>query len=128
MRSRSGFTLVEAMVAVAILAIGFVGGMGALTRLGENEVKVRSSERVWHLAQQKLDEVIATGEVSQAPLDGTFEGANAKYSWALESEPTTSESIFSVRMTVWPTSASRESGSVTLIRLLYVPPTGGTTQ
>lgn len=121
MRSR-GFTLVEAIVSVALLGVGIVAALGALSEMTRTETRIRESSLLRRLAQSKFDEVVATEELAQAPLDGTFEDlGRPDVTFEVESEPATVENMVIVRTTTYFTSRGAESGT-TMTTILYQPP------
>lgn len=84
---RKGFSLIEALVAVTLVAVGVasaVQGIGSLNRA--NSILSRKQKLV-NLAIQKLDEMQATGETSEQ--GGTFEDEGVTgVTWELRVETT----------------------------------------
>ncbi len=124
---RKGFTLVEALVSVTLLAVGVAALMGALGSFSFSEAKALESEQGQRLALRKLDELKATGEIQQAPLSGTFqEDGDQNHEWKAELEPSGVENLNTVRVTV------TKSGSQTILGtaegLEFRPPVTGGTQ
>jgi prepilin-type N-terminal cleavage/methylation domain-containing protein len=62
---KKGFTLVEVVVSVALLAIGIVVSLGSLSAMTKTEVKLRKTEEMNRLAVQKIEEVLAVGNNSR---------------------------------------------------------------
>lgn len=124
---RKGFTLVEVMVAAAVLAIGVVAALGALGTLTSVDGKSRDTDRMVRLANEKLQELRATGELDLAPQSGNYENtADSRFAWAVEVEPSEVENLEIVRVTVHPANQD-ESAGFTITTLRFVPPeTGGT--
>ncbi len=116
---RRGFSLIEVLVAVVLLGIGVVGSLQALASLNRTEVNVRESQRTQQLAHQKLDELIATDEIQNAPLDGTFEDEGSpNLEWTLETEPSEVEALLIVRLSV-SKAGEDENRGFTVTTLLY---------
>jgi prepilin-type N-terminal cleavage/methylation domain-containing protein len=116
---RRGFSLIEVLVAVVLLGIGVVGSLQALASINRTEVNVRESQRTQQLAHQKLDELIATDEIQNAPLDGTFEDdGSPNLEWTLETEPSEVEALLIVRLGV-SKAGDDENRSFTVTTLLY---------
>ena len=74
-RRRRGFTLLEALAAVVLLGIGIVAAMGANAQIIHNEDRARSIERMQRLAQEKLAELVATGQATVS-TSGDFSDEN----------------------------------------------------
>ncbi len=99
-----GFTLVELLVAVVLTAVGIVSMVGALSGMTRAQTAVNERDTVFELAQEKYDELVATGAY-ETETDGDFEGRYAgRYSWSLEVIDTGTESLQSIRLTVSPVS------------------------
>lgn len=114
-----GFSLIEVLVAVVLLAIGVVGSLQALASLNRTEVNVRESRRTQQLAHQKLDELIATDEIQNAPLDGNFEDEGSpNLQWNLETEPSEEEALLIIRLSVSQDGDDEDRG-FTVTTLLY---------
>jgi len=125
---KKGFTLVEVVVSVALLAIGIVVSLGSLSAMTKTEVKLRKTEEMNRLAVQKIEEVLAVGNATTAETSGTFEDYGyTGYEWSLEVAPSGTENLDTIRVTVTEASANSSAG-VSVSSLLYTPPstTGAT--
>jgi prepilin-type N-terminal cleavage/methylation domain-containing protein len=125
---KKGFTLVEVVVSVALLAIGIVVSLGSLSAMTKTEVKLRKTEEMNRLAVQKIEEVLAVGNATTAETSGTFDDYGyTGYEWSLEVAPSGTENLDTVRVNVTEASANSSSG-VSVSSLLYTPPstTGAT--
>ena len=70
---RSGFTLLEVLVASALMAIAIVGLLSNLTTSMTNAAKLTDYDRAALLARRKMDEVLAASHVAKgAVLSGSF--------------------------------------------------------
>lgn len=82
-----GFTLLEVMVAMAILATAFA----AVLRLHADSMDMVIESRVYtraaELAQMKMTEVEVTGLEKLAMLSGEFQDIAPDYYWVVEVEP-----------------------------------------
>ncbi len=125
---KKGFTLVEVVVSVALLAIGIVVALGSLSAMTKTEVKLRKTEEMNRLAVQKIEEVLAVGNATTAETSGTFDDYGyTGYEWSLEVAPSGTENLDTIRVTVTEASANSSAG-VSVSSLLYTPPstTGAT--
>lgn len=125
---KKGFTLVEVVVSVALLAIGIVVSLGSLSAMTKTEVKLRKTEEMNRLAVQKIEEVLAVGNATTAETSGTFDDYGyTGYEWSLEVAPSGTENLDTIRVTVTEASANSSAG-VSISSLLYTPPstTGAT--
>lgn len=125
---KKGFTLVEVVVSVALLAIGIVVSLGSLSAMTKTEVKLRKTEEMNRLAVQKIEEVLAVGNATTAETSGTFDDYGyTGYEWSLEVAPSGTENLDTIRVTVTEASANFSAG-VSVSSLLYTPPstTGAT--
>lgn len=79
MRGDDGFTIIEALTAMAILAVGLVCLFGAGADALNASTHINSVDRAVLLAQSKLDEL----SLSSAPLatheSGEFAGSNVRW-------------------------------------------------
>ncbi len=125
---KKGFTIVEVVVSVALLAIGIVVSLGSLSAMTKTEVKLRKTEEMNRLAVQKIEEVLAVGNATTAETSGTFDDYGyTGYEWSLEVAPSGTENLDTIRVTVTEASANSSAG-VSVSSLLYTPPstTGAT--
>jgi type II secretion system protein I len=124
---RRGFTLVEALVAVAILTIGIVGAMGALGAMTRTEADARERETMQVLAAEKLEELLATGDAQNAMASGDFSDRQEdRYTWEADVQPTGVENLSALTVTV--TKRRDQDNTYSIDGLMFVAPqTGGET-
>lgn len=111
-----GFTLLEVMIALAIIGIALVTLLGLETRtiqLAERQQRVTQATL---LAQEKMTE-IEIGEQSRSVLgesEELFESPFDLYRWSVTSEPTPLPAIEMVTVTVaWGKAGSTEQVELT---------------
>jgi len=124
-KNRAGFTLLEALVAAALLATGVVAVLSAFGALNRTEASAREVETMQRLAFQKYDELLATSTDLTAPQDGDFSDRNIDgYTWKSEEEPSGVDNLDAVTVTVQK-SNDNSSNPLTGIAygLVYVTPT-----
>ena len=118
---KKGFTIVEVVVSVALLAIGIVVSLESLSAMTKTEVKLRKTEEMNRLAVQKIEEVLAVGNATTAETSGTFDDYGyTGYEWSLEVAPSGTENLDTIRVTVTEASANSSAG-VSVSSLLYTP-------
>lgn len=121
--NRRGFSLVEALVAVAITGIGVTAALGGIRAMTRTEGEARQSELMLRLAHEKYEEVMGTGEYASAPLTGDFRDRNLEgYYFRIETEPSGTENLDILRVTVNRSDGANEiAGKVA--GLVFIPPT-----
>jgi len=125
-RSR-GFTLIEALVATVVLAIGVVGVMGGYGAILNAERRLHESEQMQRLAHQKLDELVATGVATQGGQSGDFSDQDLPdIKWTVSSDTTSVANLNAISVTV--TKGSGQDAPKSEARtLLYIAPTTAST-
>jgi type II secretion system protein I len=121
---RRGFTLIEALVAVALLTGGIVAVLGSLGAMARTEARFRDQEQMQRLAVQKLDELVATIDVGAASESGDFKDQGEdRFVWSSDVGVTGVENLTAVTVTVRHTGSS-ETGSpdAKVTSLVYLPP------
>ncbi len=118
-----GFTLIEVLVAIVLVAVGVTGTLGALSAMAQSKVRLQQSQLMQKLANDKLAEVIATGDASNGSASGTFDSAGAeKMTWSTEDESTGVENLDAITVTV-----KQDDREVSASTLYYrAPATTGT--
>jgi prepilin-type N-terminal cleavage/methylation domain-containing protein len=86
-----GFTLIEVLVALVILAVGIVGiGRSYVTSVGALGIGRESTESLC-LLKQKISEIelgaIEAGGIDAGYSSGSFEGDYSDYEWEAEVRP-----------------------------------------
>ncbi|HZH97617.1 MAG TPA: prepilin-type N-terminal cleavage/methylation domain-containing protein [Fimbriimonadaceae bacterium] len=118
--ARRGFTLVEALVAVALTAIGVVAVLQGMAALTKAEAMMIEKERMQKLALDKYNEIAGTSD--RLTTTGDFSDRNEnRYSWSATVEPTGVESLDQLTVTVSLTGTNREREE-TVSGLIYEAP------
>jgi len=114
-----GFTLLEVMVAVAILAIAMVAILKANVQSLDTLIETRERTTVSMLAASKMAEVEAVGAADWSEFQGDFGEDYPGFTWRVETAPTEVERL--VRVAVIVQAREGGSGSETRIEeLLFV--------
>lgn len=73
MKSERGFTLLEVMVATAIMAIAVIALLGGLTQSVTNASRLRERDVIMALAKQQLNEIMMEVRLPRSrPLEGQW--------------------------------------------------------
>jgi prepilin-type N-terminal cleavage/methylation domain-containing protein len=124
LRPRAGFTLLEALAAVALLGIGIVATTSSFGALIRNEDRARMTEKMQGLAEAKLAELQALGTATTSANGDFTEEGEPDYTWSLEANTSGVTDLDAVKITV-----THENGGETakIDTLVYVPPQTSTT-
>ncbi len=118
-RSRAtGFTLLEVLVAVAILAIAMVAILKANVQNLDALTESRETSTASLLAASKLAEVEAAGAAKWTEFQGDFGEDYPDYTWELETTSTEVEGLMRVVVTVQRSGGSGEN-AVRIEELIY---------
>ena len=116
-------------MAIFLIGVTVVGMVGAMSGLVRAETAAKEKELASRLAEDKLDELIAT-EAWQTDTGGDFtDEPFTDYSWELEEVPTGTEGLTGLRVTVTSTK-HRGATSETIVfepTATAAPATGGGT-
>ena len=110
-RQQHGFTLLEALVATAVLGMAVAGLLGLLSGALRNAARLEAPERALLLGQSKLNELVSSGledeggKTSELPFDQTIEGRwDERFRWE-------------ARVTRFRSSPKRTPGELLLARV-----------
>jgi general secretion pathway protein I len=117
---RSGFTLLEVVVAIAVLAVALV----ALLTLRNRDVALQAHARhlvtATSLARAKLEELSRVTGADQEETSGNFGEHYPGFVWKREIEPTLVPAWLEMKVTVsWPEGARQEQ--VVLVTYMAEP-------
>jgi hypothetical protein len=125
---RRGFTLIEAIAAIALVTVGVVSSMSALAVMAKTDRLILEREQMQRLAVRKYDEIIATGQIDTAELSGDFTEQNIDgFEWNATMEPSGEENLEVLTITVNKTGDA-EGPQATMDGLLFRPPLQGGAQ
>lgn len=109
-RAQCGFTLVEVLVALAIVAIGMAALMAALSSSADSASYQRDKTFAEWVALNRIEEVrLASKRPSKGKSDGEVEMAGQKWRWAEEVQETEVKGILRIDVSVRPSSIPGDS-------------------
>lgn len=121
--SKRAFTLIEVMVSVVLLGIGIVVALGSLSAMTRGEIKIRRVDTLNRLATQKLDEILAVGQLNTAANSGTFEDIGfPDVEWSIETAPADLENLETVTVIVTDSSSPNDSDGIRMSSLIFTSP------
>jgi prepilin-type N-terminal cleavage/methylation domain-containing protein len=114
--TRRGFTLVEVLATLVLIGIVVPVAMRAMSAAVDAAGEARSIQEASQLAESKLNEVLAAGDLQRRSTAGTFEHRD-RYAYEIDSSPA---DFGCERLTVTVTWQRRgEERSLTMTTLLY---------
>lgn len=110
MRAR-GFTLVEVLVAVAVLAIAMAAVISAMARQADNAGYLKQKTLALLVAHNRLAELQIQGKTpGTGRADGKVEMSGVEWKWQTEVRPTEDDRLRRVEITV--SGPAQSSGSL----------------
>jgi prepilin-type N-terminal cleavage/methylation domain-containing protein len=110
-RSRSGFTLIEMIVATVVLAIGVIGTVGAFNAATKASVVASEQQTATMLAQKQIAEAEtqAEGNITGGESDGDFGIDYPGFRWKQSITATDYTYLFQISVTVsWGPAPQRQ--------------------
>jgi Tfp pilus assembly protein PilV len=123
---RSGLTILEVIVSLAIFLLALVGIGGLISFAGERALDVQYQTRALQIAQSKLAEVTA----GAIPLSGSSDSAveeDDNYRWSLSAEQGSVQGLWNITVTVTRQGAGGKV-QVALSQMILDPSVVGSTQ
>jgi len=119
MNSGRGFTLVEVMVALAVVAIALPALLVALYQHVDATGYLRDKSLAQLVASNKLEELRIISRASQSLLQGQDSGqatmAGRDWYWWIDSQPTQAENFYRVEIDVAADELQRDTPLYTLV-------------
>lgn len=101
MRSQSGFTLVEVMVALAIVALALAGAAISMSQMATNASSLRDRTYASWIAQNKIAELrLANVTPEVSTTSGEVEFGNTRWVWRAVVSETGVDSFWRIDVTV----------------------------
>jgi len=124
--SKRGFTILEAMVSLALTAVTIVGALGAIRAMTRSETIRMDTEYERRLAMEKYHEIVAVQDFTTA--SGDFNDRNdSHYAWEMSTTPTSITNLVTLTVKVHPTDSNETKDQVTVSGLIYQAPQTTTT-
>lgn len=118
---RRGFSMIEALASVVLIAIGIVVLTEGLNAFGRSQTRALEAEKMQRLAIRKYDEIVATGLLPTGESSGDFADVGAEpYKWTAERTPTGTANLDSITVDV-ERKSNRTSQPVEIQGLLCRP-------
>ena len=122
-KRKLGFTMIEVLVATVLLGLGITMGFSALSSMTRTELRVRQVEKMNLLAVQKLNEVIAYGNIANQQTDGSFSDfGDPDYKWTMDTTASGVDNVATVRITVQTSNNKTSEPSATASGLIFTSP------
>ncbi len=117
-----GFTLLEVMVALAVLALGMAAVIKTVTTTTSNTIHLRDKTFAYWVAQNQLAEIeLTTGSPKTGYTDGEEELAGLTWYWTRKIESTEDPDTNRVELTVRKGKDKSAQNYATLITLHFSP-------
>lgn len=108
-----GFTLLEVLVAVAVLALALGAAITAVTRYADNISYVQDKTLGGWIAHNLMTEASLTGEIPEAGKEKEDEAefAGREWKWRAKTETTPDPKILRVDLSVWAPGNERDDSN-----------------
>ncbi|MFZ5861256.1 MAG: prepilin-type N-terminal cleavage/methylation domain-containing protein [Nitrospirota bacterium] len=120
--AQCGFTLLEIMIALAIIAVAFVALLGLRNSDIVMHDRARAMIQATALAQQRLGDTVVGPFPEIGSSEGRFDDDHAGYAWRQDVAATPFDFVREVRVSV--TWAPAQSERVDLVRYVFQKPAG----
>ncbi|MEM9403595.1 MAG: type II secretion system minor pseudopilin GspI [Pseudomonadota bacterium] len=101
MRLQRGFTLVEVMVALTIVALALAGAAISMSQMASNASSLRDRTYASWIAQNKITEMRLSGESAEVDItSGELDYAGSTWAWEADVSETGVENLFRVDVSV----------------------------
>ncbi len=117
---RRGFTLVEVLASVVILAVGIVGVLQGLSVMTRAKARFAETEVMTRLAHEKVEELAATSTDITSNDSGDFtDRGDQKFGWSSSATVSSAANLYTLVVTI--TKHADPNKTVVVSTLVYVP-------
>jgi hypothetical protein len=111
------------MVATVLLGLGIAMGFIALGSMTKTELRLREKEKMNLLAVQKLDEIMAVGDVANQQTDGDFtDFGEPNYKWTMDTQASGTDNVSTVRVIVTTSDDKSTDPTSSASSLIFTSP------
>lgn len=97
-KSRRGVTLLEMLVAAALLAVGLLGALEAIARCTATTREAEDRTRALMFARSKMEEILKEPVIQVGQEQGQGVDTSTDYDWVAVIEPTQHEALVQIRV------------------------------
>jgi len=121
-RIKRGFTLLEVMVALAVITLGLAAVIKTVTSTTSNTIHIRDKTFAYWVAQNQIAEIeLTSGSPKKGFTDGEEELAGLTWHWTRKIEGTEDPDTNRVELTVRKDKDKSAQTYATLITLIFNP-------
>ncbi len=122
-RQTLGFTLLEVLVALAIIAIALSAAIGTASRTTEIEIYLKQKTFAEWVAMNKVVEMRARHDwPSIGRSNGTAEMGDINWKWTVEVKNTPDQTVRRLEISVQPETQRDEAATAMVVAFLGKPP------
>lgn len=123
MRPARGFTLIEVLTAVAVLAIAMAALISGMARYTDNAGRLRDRTLATIVAHNRLAEIELEPEwPAEGQSDGEVEFAGGKWTWKAEVKDTPDDQLRRVDLQVYSADDEKEENSLVKLSAFVANP------
>lgn len=122
MRRSAGFTLIEVLVALAVIAIAMGAAMKATLASTNNAIELKSRTAAGWVAQNRLNELAALGAWPDiGTSNGTESQAGMDFTWRVETGGSPNRSFRRIEIKVFTADDNQHAAATLISYLAHVP-------
>jgi type II secretory pathway pseudopilin PulG len=123
---RQGFTVIEAVVSLALAGVGIAATLTGIGSLSHAQAIMLQTERMQRLASDKFHEILATQDFTTP--NGDFQDRNDNQDvWEMTVSTSSITNLSTLKVTVHPTGSDSQNDQTSVSGLVFQPPQTTTT-